>query len=128
MLKGKKPWIAFLNLAPTRGLVQVDPAMGTKAAAFSPAKGLKRQAQQHILAQKPGHVEAIVLHHIDIHLGSAEFALLCAKSFTGSRKQNRELIRDRNRDRLRASATQYDCRCCECSARKNAVDLPLQMK
>lgn len=128
MLKGKKPWIAFLNVAPTRGLVQVDPATGAQAATFSPAKRLKGQVQQDILAQNPGQVEAIVLHHIDIHLGSAEFDLLGAKGFADTDIQNHELIRDGDRNRLRASAAQHNRRCRECSACKDAVSLPLKMK
>ena len=100
MLKGKKSWIAFLNAAQTRGLVQVDPATGTKATAFSPAKGLKRHVQQDILAQEPGQIKVIALHHIDVHLGSTEFDLLVAKGFAGSDVQNCELIGYGNRDRL----------------------------
>jgi hypothetical protein len=92
-LKGEQPWIAILNATLTRALVQVRPATRTQTATVRPAERLQRQRQQDILAQQLRHVQAIVLHDINIHLGAAEFTLLVAKGFPGFRVQHCERIR-----------------------------------
>ena len=100
MLKGAKPWIGLLDAAQTGGVVQVDPAPGTKATTLSPAEGLKRQIQQDVFAQKFREIEAIVSKHIHVHLRSGQLDLLSTKGTLGSKEQDRELIRHRDGNRF----------------------------
>jgi hypothetical protein len=92
MLKGTKPRVGFRCSALAGGVVQVDPAAGTQAAALGPAKRLKRQVQEHILTQEPRQVQAIVLQNFHVHLLRREFGIIAARPVRGSNVQNLELV------------------------------------